>query len=598
MSNILKRNLLRICTRPTVSISSKRCFSVSQRYLNEKEEEEKPQFSKQRVEDILAEFEKPLVDSEPDQLDPRTVLLDSVEKFKPRREVISVKNMERLHTQLSNAYTVDQLRTIVVAHKLVKRGLKKAQLVNSIIEKHWGIKTVEQIKQEERERQLDVVKQNFPASRQQLFFIIGDNGSTIREIEQENQVKVTIDVNSNEYIVEGSSASVAKAKSEILTHLNIKEDTMDVPADIAENQELKTEIANTLVDISKVAGSFITLENDKFCFASISDDSMENAKRLLKLTLKELTRKSETNHTITHTNVEYTVLPFHDPSSMSFYDRKLNWNRLETNKYDSKFKLADSEQEIETLQDVKDLLLEPFEQELDNISMEARFGHLLFQNVNNGSTTQILDLYKNRTLFFNTMPPRQLTLPFIPLTLVNGALQRSVQLSYINQDSLSKNAADKDIGLKKLNVEFDINEDGEMVLKHIAGVKKQSIIDILGMHGNIDIRLLANQYQDYLNHQELTEQCILTGELSAPRSHLIDNNKMILSDVTFVNKKLYLVDKNLVTVNRIDQQDKKASRTELVVHSVDPETMDLSNTVDKWPSFSNLLSKLANNWRY
>ncbi|KAI8094511.1 mitochondrial inner-membrane-bound regulator-domain-containing protein [Thamnidium elegans] len=596
MSNILKKNLFRICTRPSISISSKRCFSVSQHYLNE---EGTPQFSKQRVEDILAEFEKPLVDSEPDQLDPRTILLDSVEKFKPRRDVISTKNMERLRTQLSNAYTVDQLGTIVVAHKLVKKRLKKAQLVNSIIEKHWGIKTAEQIKQEERERQLDLVKQNFPASRQQLFFIIGDNGSTIREIEQENQVKVTIDVNSNEYIVEGPSASVAKAKNEILTHLNIKEDTMDVPADIAANQELKTEIANTLIDISKVAGSFITLENDKFCFASISDDSMENAKRLLKLTLKEFTRKNETDHTITHTNAEYTVLPFHDPSSMSFYDRKLNWNRLETNKHDSRFKLAGSEQEIETLQDVKDLLLEPFKQELDNISMEARFGRLLFQNVNNGSTTQILDLYKNRTLFFNTMPPRQLTLPFIPLTLGNGALQRSVQLSYINQDSLS-NATDKDIELKKLNVEFDINENGEMVLKHIAGIKKQSIIDILGIYGNVDIRLLANQCQDYLNHQELTEQCKLTGysELSAPRKHLIDNNNMILSDVTFVNKKLYLVDKNLVTVNRIDQQDKRASRTELVAHSVDPETMDLSNAVDRWPSFSTLLSKLANNWKY
>lgn len=262
MSNILKRNLFRICTRPTLSISSKRCFYASHRYLNE-EEEEKPQFSKQRVEDILAEFEKPLVDSEPDQLDPRMVLLDSVEKFKPRGEVISTKNMDRLHTQLTNAYTVDQLRIIVVAHKLAKKGLKKAQLVNSIIEKHWGIKTVEQIKQEERKRLLDVVKQNFPASRQQLFFIIGDNGSTIREIEQKNQVKVTIDVNSNEYIVEGPSASVAKAKGEILTHLNIKEDTMDVPADIAGNEELKTEIANTLIDISKVAGSFITLENDK-----------------------------------------------------------------------------------------------------------------------------------------------------------------------------------------------------------------------------------------------------------------------------------------------------------------------------------------------
>lgn len=61
-----------------------------------------------------------------------------------------------------------------------------------------------------------------------------------------------------------------------------------------------------------------------------------------------------------------------------------------------------SSDRIETLLDVKDLLLEPFKQELDNISMEARFGHLLFQNVDNGSTTQVLDLYKNRTLFFNT----------------------------------------------------------------------------------------------------------------------------------------------------------------------------------------------------
>lgn len=54
--------------------------------------------------------------------------------------------------------------------------------------------------------------------------------------------------------------------------------------------------------------------------------------------------KNETNHIITHTNTEYTVLPFHDQNSMTFYDRKLNWNRLETNKHDDKFKLMDNEQ--------------------------------------------------------------------------------------------------------------------------------------------------------------------------------------------------------------------------------------------------------------
>lgn len=271
MSNILKRNLFKIYVKPTVLVSSRRCLSVSKCILNEKkeeeekeeEEEEKPLFSEQRVEDIIAEFEKPLLESEPVQIDPRAILLESVEKFKPRRDVISKKSMDKLHTQLTNAYSVDQLSKILLAHGLCRRGLKKAQLVTSVIEKHWGIKTREQIKEAERMRLLDVVKQSFPASRQQLFFIIGDNGSTIRYIEQKNKVKVTIDVNSNEYIVEGPSASVATAKEEILTHLDIKEDTVDIPASMKENTDLQEQIENNLIDISKAAGTFITLDNDK-----------------------------------------------------------------------------------------------------------------------------------------------------------------------------------------------------------------------------------------------------------------------------------------------------------------------------------------------
>lgn len=269
MSNILKRNLLKACSRSSVRVSSQRCFSVSKYYLTSEEEKEKPQFSNQRIEDIIAEFEKPLVESDPTGVDPRTTLLESVEKFKPRREIITKKNMERLRTQLNNAYTVDQLATIVVAHKLMRKGLKKAQLVNSIIEKHWGIKTSEQIKEEEIKRQLDIVKQSFPASRQELFFIIGDNGNTIRNIEQENQVKVTIDVHSNEYIVEGPSAAVVKAKREILTHLNIRQDTMDIPTSVVENKDLKAEVSNSLVDISKVAGTFITLKDNKVCLVCV-----------------------------------------------------------------------------------------------------------------------------------------------------------------------------------------------------------------------------------------------------------------------------------------------------------------------------------------
>ncbi|KAG2197508.1 hypothetical protein INT47_007117, partial [Mucor saturninus] len=599
-------NLLKACARPTVRVNSQRCFSVSKHYFAE-EEEERPKFSTQRIEDIIAEFEKPLVQSDPTDIDPRTTLLYSVEKFKPRSPVISQKNMDKLRTQLHNAYTVDQLATIVIAHKLKRKGLKKGQLINSIIEKHWGIKTAQQLKEEEMKRQLDIIKQTFPASRQELFFIIGDNGSTIRNIEQENQVKVTIDVQSNQYIVEGPSAAVVKAKREILTHLNIIEDTMDIPTSVVENSILKTEISNSLVDISKVAGTFITMDDNRFILASISDDAMENAKRLLSLMLKELDATSDlSNKTVVHDNAEFTVLPLHDPTSMTFYDKKLNWSRLEGDKEVDGFKVLGGEEEIANVQDMKQLLLKPLgEQDLDQVTMEARFGHLLFQNANitkKISATEVLNLYKNRTLFFPTMPPRQLTSPFIPMTLDGGFHQRSVQLSYTNKSLLE---GDKEMDLKKLHVEFIINENGDITLKNITGIKNQSVVDILGIYGNVDIRLLAKQAIDFSDNEELityfSDKCELTSysELKAPKSHVInDESSMILSDITFLNKKRFMLDTGLVGINYIQQQDKRVSRTEMIVNSVDPETLKSSNSIDRWPSFSNVLSKIASRWDY
>lgn len=40
---------------------------------------------------------------------------------------------------------------------------------------------------------------------------------------------------------------------------------------------------------------------------------------------------------------------------------------------------------------------------------------------------------------------------------------------------------------------------------------------------------------------------------------------MILSDITFLNKKRYLFGTGLVSINHIQQQDKRVSRTEMIV---------------------------------
>lgn len=67
------------------------------------------------------------------------------------------------------------------------------------------------------------------------------------------------------------------------------------------------------------------------------------------------------------------------------------------------------------------------------------------------------------------------------------------------------------------------------------------------------------------------------NELKAPRDYSINNEKMILSDITFVNKRLYMTDNNLVGVNHIEQQDKQASRSELIVSK--KKNMALKNKI-------------------
>ena len=79
------------------------------------------------------------------------------------------------------------------------------------------------------------------------------------------------------------------------------------------------------------------------------------------------------------------------------------------------------------------------------------------------------------------MPPRQIT-SSTPLTLDGGFHQRSVVLKYINKSILdNKHTEQQDIN--RMNVEFVIDEQGNMSLKHVVGMKQQSVVDLLNVYG-------------------------------------------------------------------------------------------------------------------
>lgn len=83
------------------------------------------------------------------------------------------------------------------------------------------------------------------------------------------------------------------------------------------------------------------------------------------------------------------------------------------------------------------------------------------------------------------MPPRQLTCSFIPFLLDGGFHERTVRVDYLNKSLLSQqpNNSLNENEMKKLSVEFSMNEQGDISLKNIMGIKNQSIMDILGVYG-------------------------------------------------------------------------------------------------------------------
>lgn len=252
-------HLLRIASK-----SRQHCYFSTTHFFFKDAGAKEELLSDQRLQAMVAELEKSNIKQNKD------VLLESIETFKPDTEVLRSDELDKLVTMFDKSFSVRQLVDYSTVHKLPRHKRKKRQLIDGIIKKHWGIQTTEEFdaarQKEAMERRRDTVRESFPATFQQMFFIIGSNGDAIRNIEQNHQVLITVDVDEKEYTIEGLSKAVAQAKEEILTHLNILQEEMNLPDEIKENSQLKNEVNESLMDISKLAGSFVTLDKDKVIF--------------------------------------------------------------------------------------------------------------------------------------------------------------------------------------------------------------------------------------------------------------------------------------------------------------------------------------------
>lgn len=83
------------------------------------------------------------------------------------------------------------------------------------------------------------------------------------------------------------------------------------------------------------------------------------------------------------------------------------------------------------------------------------------------------------------MPPAKLVSNFIPFTSEGGVHQKLIKAEYVNNELLmdvDKNDQSKDNDmLNRLQVEFIVQENGNMKFSRAIGEKKRSVIDVLGL---------------------------------------------------------------------------------------------------------------------
>ena len=196
--------------------------------------------------------------------------IQSIEAIRPKSKKNNVLTNERydgLVKQLNEGFTVPQLREYLKTqqHRVSKQH-RKQQLMDMIIRHVWGFQSREMVRQEAIKKKMDSRQQYCKTNRQELFFIIGDDGDKLRAIEEKHNVQIVVLADLNQYMIEGYAQSVAAARIEIKEYLSsIVNDHINMPPlkEGVDIQDAFDAIKPFLPHISKEAKAFITIQDEK-----------------------------------------------------------------------------------------------------------------------------------------------------------------------------------------------------------------------------------------------------------------------------------------------------------------------------------------------
>ncbi|KAF9964667.1 hypothetical protein BGZ70_006128 [Mortierella alpina] len=477
------------------------------------------------------------------------VTLDDVLALRPANREVSPDEFNKIKDAVASSFNVGQLKGVLRAQSIPANG-KKSVLVNQIM-LLMDLEVVTPVSNappvvEDPYSAADAYSESeeFPSSRRELFFILGSDGASRRQLEKEKGVRISINIEDETYTIRGSKESIQDAKAWIQERVAVTEEAWDVST--YSNRSLVMTEPSELEEIARRSETFVSASNEHtLVISGRSDKDMEEAKRLFDLKLQK-PLESEMSLLLNQDDElsPLGLFPVFDSITMSADENRKSFHRICQTKA-----LAETpKQRIYTFLPVHPTpsSIEDFgsvAQHLQSFidgarssnqvaSLEAHYGQLLFRDTDfllariprSGSfdSMELQEWLKDaeRPYFFDSLPFYK-TVSKLPLV---GPKSKSIEVEYTpSAGYLDESVRQQDgvitsgSSLSPIRIIFELNNEGLLCIKSAKTVNKQVSTNIMMLGQPTDIQVRS-------------EMSTALGVDSPSLSELLSRSELLFAD--------------------------------------------------------------------
>lgn len=219
------------------------------------------------------------------------ITIEDVLALKPAQRTVTPDEFNKLKDLVAASFNLTQLKGVLRSQGIPANG-KKSILINQIM----VLMDLEIVKPESNDPPLvedpyqaerNFESEVFSSNRRELFFILGAEGNSLRQLEKEKNVRLSISIADETYTIRGEKASIQEAKERIQDMIAVTEESWDVSG--YKEKDLVMKDASALEDIARRSETFVSAGDDNtLVIAGRSDRNMEEAKRLFDLKVQQV----------------------------------------------------------------------------------------------------------------------------------------------------------------------------------------------------------------------------------------------------------------------------------------------------------------------